>query len=783
MQKAIVVSMLIITFFSINTSKAFGQEIIPTTENGFYITSVEITPWGIMSGEFDQRAWKNPFNGIKISKDKGVSWTASGLKNRGITDLHYQNGIIYAATYYFVEQEAGLFVSYDAGINWTHLGNNFSTTKVTTSNDTIYLGTYSHGLWKHSNATGWKQLIGDGYFGPKITLIKAKDSYIVAQTSVGVYESNDFGETWTVPEVFKQTTINDVIFIDELTIAATKTGIYTSSDKGITWNKQNSLNEKNITTLFATPKHMYASVEQKPNEFELLVSLNSGTTWNKFATLPINKPNAIKDMTYMFSFPSKIYFVSQTNGIFYFLEESNNIKEPLLRIPWHYKKESELVSTITSYFDHEYPFSGYKYYTEPPAVNATTVNYLGQRAREPILYYSKHDGVDFALPYGTEIVAAHSGQATYAYEENGLGHHINVVSENGFQTTYAHMQESGLATKTTTWIEEGNKVGLVGLTGKTTGPHLHFAVTYDKNENENFTDNETNGKTDPFGWQTPFYADPWATYTWLDSLGTHNGMESYYMWKNNLPKSTFNITNNLQNITHENISMQLPENFTQHEITISIQNHSIPAVPPEKNKLVYITGTSFLLNAYNNLGQEPPEFLKPVRIEIDFSEADLQNILLNTLSIYYLNDSTNSWEKVNSVLDLVNKKLTAETSHFSNYAVFAEKIDYDAPNTIIAVIGAKTGNWFTQYPTIELSYNDADVNYVFYKLNNEVTWREYSEPFELQKEGINKIEYKAVDGNNNWENAHDIVIPIDTKNKWKDTSKVSEIVVGTETQN
>ena len=94
-------------------------------------------------------------------------------------------------------------------------------------------------------------------------------------------------------------------------------------------------------------------------------------------------------------------------------------------------------------------------------------------------YYSwYHKAIDIGSPVGTPVVAAQSGTVSYAIAGGwnyGYGTHVIISGDNGYQTLYAHM--SGLNVSAGQNVVAGSTVvGWVGLTGRTTGAHLHFEV-------------------------------------------------------------------------------------------------------------------------------------------------------------------------------------------------------------------------------------------------------------------------------------------------------------------
>ncbi len=96
----------------------------------------------------------------------------------------------------------------------------------------------------------------------------------------------------------------------------------------------------------------------------------------------------------------------------------------------------------------------------------------------PILKQRRmHTGTDYAAPYGTPIRAAESGIVTHADWLGGYGKAVIIMHGKGVSTLYAHMSEIKVARGQR--VERGQVIGLVGSTGLSTGPHLHFEVRID----------------------------------------------------------------------------------------------------------------------------------------------------------------------------------------------------------------------------------------------------------------------------------------------------------------
>ena len=87
---------------------------------------------------------------------------------------------------------------------------------------------------------------------------------------------------------------------------------------------------------------------------------------------------------------------------------------------------------------------------------------------------SFHTGTDMACPTGTPILAAMSGRVTTTGINRVYGNYVIIDHGNGYQTLYAHM--SKIIASKGQWVSQGTRIGLVGSTGYSTGPHLHFTV-------------------------------------------------------------------------------------------------------------------------------------------------------------------------------------------------------------------------------------------------------------------------------------------------------------------
>ncbi|MBI3075361.1 MAG: M23 family metallopeptidase, partial [Parcubacteria group bacterium] len=87
------------------------------------------------------------------------------------------------------------------------------------------------------------------------------------------------------------------------------------------------------------------------------------------------------------------------------------------------------------------------------------------------------NGVDIGAPYGTPVYAAAAGTVIVSRPSGwngGYGQYVVISHSNGTQTLYSHM--GSIVASEGAYLEQGQILGYVGSTGRSTGPHLHFEV-------------------------------------------------------------------------------------------------------------------------------------------------------------------------------------------------------------------------------------------------------------------------------------------------------------------
>ncbi len=97
--------------------------------------------------------------------------------------------------------------------------------------------------------------------------------------------------------------------------------------------------------------------------------------------------------------------------------------------------------------------------------------------RHPILGYNKmHRGTDFAAPKGTPIMASGSGIIEMSKWNGAYGKYIRIRHNSKYKTAYAHLSGYARGIKKGVKVTQGQIIGYVGSTGRSTGPHLHYEV-------------------------------------------------------------------------------------------------------------------------------------------------------------------------------------------------------------------------------------------------------------------------------------------------------------------
>ena len=138
-------------------------------------------------------------------------------------------------------------------------------------------------------------------------------------------------------------------------------------------------------------------------------------------------------------------FLTDDGYIDYFDRKGKNIKKALMKTPIDGAKLS------SSYGMRKHPISGYN---------------------------KLHKGVDFAAPKGTPVYAAGNGVIELLGNNSGYGKFIRIRHNSAYKTLYAHLNNFKKSVYKGLRVNQGDIIGYVGSTGKSTGPHLHYEIIY-----------------------------------------------------------------------------------------------------------------------------------------------------------------------------------------------------------------------------------------------------------------------------------------------------------------
>ncbi len=95
----------------------------------------------------------------------------------------------------------------------------------------------------------------------------------------------------------------------------------------------------------------------------------------------------------------------------------------------------------------------------------------------PVLGYTKmHKGIDFAVARGTPIYAAGDGTIVKIGPFSSYGNYVRIRHRNGLDTAYGHMNGFKSGLRSGSRVKQGQVIGYVGMTGRATGPHLHYEI-------------------------------------------------------------------------------------------------------------------------------------------------------------------------------------------------------------------------------------------------------------------------------------------------------------------
>jgi len=174
-------------------------------------------------------------------------------------------------------------------------------------------------------------------------------------------------------------------------------------------------------------------------------------------------------------------------GLFAYLEESSPLEEMIIMRLGPFLSPRELNLPTQRGVQKVLFWPGEKFHPiersyflkilfQPPLASSRLTSSYGFRPNPFTGHRSFHNGIDLAAPLGTEVYAAREGSVIETGEDEVLGLYILIDHYDGYQTLYGHLKKTNVFLNQE--IPSGMIIGEVGLTGMTTGPHLHFEIRH-----------------------------------------------------------------------------------------------------------------------------------------------------------------------------------------------------------------------------------------------------------------------------------------------------------------
>ena len=141
-----------------------------------------------------------------------------------------------------------------------------------------------------------------------------------------------------------------------------------------------------------------------------------------------------------------------------------------------------------------------------PVNGARLSSRYGMRRHPVTGFNAMHRGIDFAVPTGTPILAAGSGSVESAGWNGAYGKYVRIRHNSTYKTAYAHMSRIAPGIGKGRKIAQGEVIGYVGSTGRSTGPHLHYEIMVNNRQVNPLTVQLPAGKSVPTGHLASFFA-------------------------------------------------------------------------------------------------------------------------------------------------------------------------------------------------------------------------------------------------------------------------------------
>ncbi len=205
-------------------------------------------------------------------------------------------------------------------------------------------------------------------------------------------------------------------------------------------------------------------------------SVITGVIWNEFEKTKNKKFNIKKILEKINIKPLK----NETINFLNLLSEYNLVPKGMC-LKLHLLAGEAISPFDKKKYEGHYDLNGksiQKALMKTPINGARLSSIYGMR-KHPISGFNKmHKGIDFAAPKGTPVYAGGNGVIERAGRNGGYGNYIRIRHNNEYKTAYAHLSGFKKRISKGVRVNQGEVIGYVGSTGRSTGPHLHYEIIY-----------------------------------------------------------------------------------------------------------------------------------------------------------------------------------------------------------------------------------------------------------------------------------------------------------------
>jgi murein DD-endopeptidase MepM/ murein hydrolase activator NlpD len=366
---------------------------------------------------------------------------------------------------------------------------------------------------------------------------------------------------------------------------------------------------------------------------------------------------------------------------------------------------------VTSWFDHAYPdYAKNRNLMIWDGLSRTKLGYNLSLGCYEGRCYEGHNGIDLvyrgpatqANQNGVEILAAAAGEIAVVRAGcvvgnvrcgGGLGNHTVINHGNGYFTLYAHMARQTILRGS---IIAGQPIGIMGSTGNSTGPHLHFAL-YKDDGNGVWDGIEVEQPLDPFGWRGT-EGDPWV----LD----RQGPVSHYLWQYPLAQVESFAGQQGIDLTDatQNVQIEVPPTAFSGEVTLEMFRGPVAGSPAG----VRSVGRAFWLSMLEwlpipsvrqaNLSTVSlaldQALTLPITITATYTDSEVRHLNVNQLTLTHWDQAKRSWQDLPTQIDAETHTVTAQTQALGEFDLQAPLLcpadavepddDYFAARSVVA---------------------------------------------------------------------------------------------------